>query len=699
MAEEYQAVFSAQDRISGVMERMARNAGVGFKAIGNAASGTIGVFAAAERSLLKLETQLVKVVGLVGGVGGSVSLLGAMVAVGKTGVDFNVMLQGTSVALTRITGSAGGAAKLIGELRNEARLSALTFAQMLPIAQSLAAVYGPAGIGRIIPTMRAFADTATALRVDSGGLERSLLGFRQLLGRDKPTAEDVNQVAENLPGLDVRGIMKRAFGTADTEELQKAGVTGRQVGEAIILGMQKAFGGSQQALGGTLPVLLSNFQDAFNDFSSAITQRFTPVLTNAVSKLLNVFSAMAQNASLINALATPFDLLGAAISFAADQLPNFVNWLTAILTRENIVNLLANITGWVQAITDKVTGFIATALGKDGFANIWAAFGAAARAGIDLALRAWNGFTAMVIYFVQNRDQLFGPIGDGFNFLKDSLVNFAGGVKGLFDDLLRGVDTTIGAVVTLGAVLEHVLEQMQAFGRNPYMRQNALGGFSMPSGIAQGGGYVGNGGNVFSGLAQRGSQVRGSMFGGGGASAGIGRGVTSPWDQINQFGQGLWNAGVQGSGQGLDALEAEAKRRADAARAGLNKALGPGAPDNLPWQWGRNYNLNPYVPSSVTAVRGPAIPAYPGGMPDITMAPLAPNMPFSEGPDGSFSYPNQKADDIYARQRGAANLNLAIQVNMADLGAVAREVGAAVTQVVMDHLREQQNEQEYGFGF
>jgi hypothetical protein len=74
-------------------------------------------------------------------------------------------------------------------------------------------------------------------------------------------------------------------------------------------------------------------------------------------------------------------------------------------------------------------------------------------------------------------------------------------------------------------------------------------------------------------------------------------------------------------------------------------------------------------------------------------------MPFVEGPDGSFRFPNQRADDIYARQHGAANLQIAVQVNMADLGAVSREVGAAVTQAVMDHLRSQQNEQEYGYGF
>jgi hypothetical protein len=238
-------------------------------------------------------------------IGGSLAV--AIAGVAKTGIDMNVTLTGSQRALERITGSAGAAASLIANLRKEAAVSSLTFKEMLPIAQSLAAVYGPSGLGRVIPTMRAFQDAAAALRVDNAGLQTALYGFRQLVQPGmKPRQEELNQVGEALPGFDLRGTLQRRFGTADPGALAAAGLTGRQVGDAIVDGMTQAFGGTQKAAAGSLPILLSNFQDAFNEFSAAVTARLTPAIEGALGKLLQLFQSLSSNEGVLKTLERAF---------------------------------------------------------------------------------------------------------------------------------------------------------------------------------------------------------------------------------------------------------------------------------------------------------------------------------------------------------------------------------------------------------
>jgi hypothetical protein len=238
-------------------------------------------------------------------IGGSLAI--AIAGVAKTGIDMNVTLTGSQRALERITGSAGAAAGLIAALRKEAAVSSLTFKEMLPIAQSLAAVYGPAGLGRVIPTMRAFQDTAAALRIDSGGLQTALYGFRQLVQPGMmPRQEELNQVGEALPGFNLREVIGKRFGTADPAALAKAGVTGRMVGDAIVDGMAAAFGGTQAQAAGSLPIILSNFQDAFNEFSAAVTARLTPAIEGALAKVLQLFQSLSTNEGVLKTLEKAF---------------------------------------------------------------------------------------------------------------------------------------------------------------------------------------------------------------------------------------------------------------------------------------------------------------------------------------------------------------------------------------------------------
>lgn len=436
-----QAVSAAENAIKGVLdvcgklteaavkvgETLLRNVVAALQAVAQAAVTTAGVLTGA--------------------------LLSAMTAVGTAGVEMHTSVNRASMALQQITGSAQGAAEILRGVKEESLTSALTFKELIPIAQSLAAayaqIYGGQGVAsRVRPAIRAFGDAAVATGADEGAQARALLGFRQLVTSDTVKQQDLRQISENLPGSGITSILRKQFGTADTETLQQAKVTGAQVGEAIVAGLQQSFGGFQQKLASTdIGIILSNFQDAFNNLAQEVTNRFSPQLSAALSKVLDLVQSLSTNQGLISALAVPFDLLGQAVSAAAEHLPEFVGWIEKIATRENVVDLIASIAAGFQTFGDEVQKFLTAVTGGRSFETIWQAFADAGGKALDFVYKSWNVLVAAIQFFSDNAGTIFGvvadaikPIGDWLNvaiakttvliqMAQQALGQFGGGFK------------------------------------------------------------------------------------------------------------------------------------------------------------------------------------------------------------------------------------------------------------------------------
>lgn len=383
-------------------------------AVDRASSVLQAIGATAERVFEKIEGALeaigstaAKVATVIGG-----TLVAAFVAVGKAGIDMNLTLEGARLALTKILGSADAAGGFLGALRREALTSKLEFKELVPLGQQLAAVYGPQGLGRVLPTLRAFGDAGSILAGgDKGAVGRALVQFRQvasgLLER-----ESLKTIEENLPGSGVLDIITKRFGSADTKELTKAGVTGQMVAEAIVRGFQERFGGAQEELAGTLPVILSNFGDAWNELTAAITAKALPVLTAAAGKVLEILQGLAGNERFIQAISSVFELLAAAATRAAEALPGVVEWLSQIVTKENVIRLLSETAGWFQVIGEEVKKFLEAAAGGRSFDTLWGAFSAAGKTAIDLVYKGWNILTATIMEFSRSAPEIFGIIKD-----------------------------------------------------------------------------------------------------------------------------------------------------------------------------------------------------------------------------------------------------------------------------------------------
>lgn len=387
----------------------------------------------------------------------------SLTAVARAGVDMNVTLERSGRAFTKILGSPKSSKALVSALKEEAKVSALTFKELLPLAQSVAAAYGPEGIGKVIPTIRAFGDTAVTLGADSGAVDRALIGFRQLITSTKPMAEELRQITENLPGFNAKEALEAAFGTSSTEVLGRAGVTGRQVGEVVVKAMQESFGGAQAEAAKTLPVLMSNITDAFDMFAATLTTTFTPQLTKAASLFYKFLNDLPNNKELMNALATPFEVFGQILVELLKNLPKFAKFLKSFLTTDNIIRFFANLAGTAHAVYVELKRIFGIATQGNSLNQVVKDLGAMFTFLLDVLLRVASGVAALLSAitkrvkggnFEDTFNKVFNAVGKMIKVVEQSAPKL---IKALWDlrDAIRGLIIAMAATTLIGTALQY----------------------------------------------------------------------------------------------------------------------------------------------------------------------------------------------------------------------------------------------------
>lgn len=106
-------------------------------------------------------------------------------------------------------------------------------------------------------------------------LDGVILALTQIQSKGKVSAEEINQIAEKLPQF--RGLITEAFGTADSEQLQKMGITTEQFISKLIVGLEKL-----PAVAGGVNNVLENLQDsvknAFVQAGETIADNYLPAI-------------------------------------------------------------------------------------------------------------------------------------------------------------------------------------------------------------------------------------------------------------------------------------------------------------------------------------------------------------------------------------------------------------------------------------
>ncbi|MCG3177508.1 MAG: hypothetical protein MOGMAGMI_02482 [Candidatus Omnitrophica bacterium] len=181
-------------------------------------------------------------------------------------------------------------------------------------------------------------------------LERVGVALSQIVSKGKISAEEINQLAESVP--QIRDVMQRVFGTADTEKLQKdldaAGISAQQFIGLLV----KGFGELERANPNTLSNSLTNMKAAAKDLAGSFGAAF------ATPK--GIASIQAVTAAL-EAAAPAFRTLGEEV---ASWLPGIANWIQKTFTAEAIDRFMASLSGfgasvkaWFASADSQVTAF------------------------------------------------------------------------------------------------------------------------------------------------------------------------------------------------------------------------------------------------------------------------------------------------------------------------------------------------------
>lgn len=194
-------------------------------------------------------------------------------AASTAGMEFEAQTKALSLYADEVNTTE----KMLAQLREVAKLPGLGNIEAIQSAVRLLA--GGFDFTLSVRSMMAFGNALAAAGKGKEDLDGVIMALTQIAAKGKVSAEEINQIAERVP--QIRTAMKEAFGTANTEDLQKMGISA----EAFILGVVKALESLPNAAGG-MKNTLSNLQDMFNTALADIGMGINKYLVNPLNEVV-----------------------------------------------------------------------------------------------------------------------------------------------------------------------------------------------------------------------------------------------------------------------------------------------------------------------------------------------------------------------------------------------------------------------------
>ncbi|WP_233507597.1 tape measure protein [Adhaeribacter pallidiroseus] len=323
--------------------------------------------------------------------------------------------EALKLGLEAVTGSAEKAGKRFKELQELAKLPGLGLEQAVEADISLQATGLAAETSA--KSIKQFGNAIASVGKGPEQLKQALYGVQQLANTDFPLGEDLNIIKEAVP--QVSKLLKEAFGTARSEELQKLGVSSQEVLSTILTGLEK------------LPRVAGGINNTFTNVFDGIKQNLS-AFGESIVKNLNV-QAIAQG-----------------FSAALDSITNaFTNLSPSVQKGILVFAGLAAAIGPIALAIGGVISILPTLAA--GFAVITGPIGLAVgaiAAGAYLIISNWESVTA---YFKNSGlasvfSELGNAISGSINALVDYIKDFANSVKPIWE----GVTTFLGSALGQG---------------------------------------------------------------------------------------------------------------------------------------------------------------------------------------------------------------------------------------------------------
>lgn len=194
-----------------------------------------------------------------------------------------------SKSLEAVMGDAEAAAVEFEKLRKVAEAPGLALPQVVSASAKLQAVGLSADDAR-----KTIAEFGNAVARSGGGAQEfdgAVLALTQIASKGKISAEEINQLGERI--FEIRPALQAAFGTANSEELQKLGISAEEFIAKTTAELSKL-----QRVEGGLSNSFENFRDSITGSLSALGE--------SISKAIDLPNLLDRISSSINDAVTAF---------------------------------------------------------------------------------------------------------------------------------------------------------------------------------------------------------------------------------------------------------------------------------------------------------------------------------------------------------------------------------------------------------
>lgn len=412
----------------------------------NTAMGTIGprldqARADAEAAWAPIATLGTSLMGVGAGLTAAITVpLGALATAAVSAAG---EMQSLMAGLTAVAGSSEAAKVQMERLKEVAKLPGLGLEEAVQGSIRLQAVGVSAQEAE--REMKAFGNALATVGKGRADLEAVITQLVQMSSKTKVVAEDLKPIMERVP--QVATIVKEAFGTIDTEVIQKMGVTTKDFVATIITGLEKL-----PPVAGGIKNSFENVSDAMQQSLAKVGNAFIPIITAAapyveafivsIGDLGDKFTqlpAPIQNGVLaFGAVLTAIGPVTLAIGGVAAAIGLLMPLVAPLATAVGLGT--AAFLGWAAAIPVVVGALVALGTWVD--AN-WEPIKAT-------VLQAWDGIKEMWTAAFGWAVPFITGVWDTISGATTKAWNYIGGfLSGLWEGILKTANTVWGGIVSV----------------------------------------------------------------------------------------------------------------------------------------------------------------------------------------------------------------------------------------------------------
>lgn len=208
-----------------------------------------------------------------------------LAAMGAGAVKVAADMESLRKGLVAVAGSTAAAETQMRRLQQVSKLPGLGFEEAVRGAINLQAAGFSASLAE--RSLSSFGNALATVGRGKAELDGVIIALSQIASKGKISAEEINQIAERVP--QIRKVMEAAFGTADTEVLQKAKLDATQFVEAIVAELEKLPRVSSGAKGS-----FENLADAAKIAAGNIGKELLPPVIAVTEALGRLFDRLNQ---------------------------------------------------------------------------------------------------------------------------------------------------------------------------------------------------------------------------------------------------------------------------------------------------------------------------------------------------------------------------------------------------------------------